>query len=352
MAKRANNPEKNPDPKPTDAATPTAPKPAPWLITAWPGMGNVAMIAAVYLIEHLKALPMAELSAVGHFDIEKVDVRDGVVQAARMPRNVFYRWANPAGRDLIFFVGEAQPSANAYAFAHSLLEHATKAGIERVVTVASMATQLHPSAEPRVFGVATDQADLDELRRLEVSPLEDGQIGGLNGVMLGVAAERGIPGVCLLGEIPYFAAAVPNPKAAKGVLEVLSVLAGFEVDLAELGEHAKTMDKAILELLARLQEQHAREAGQDGRGVTPDVGDDDSGEESADASEHDETGEAEPASRGPKLPDFATRSRIEAMFEEARKDRAHAVRLKEDLDRLGVFKLYENRFLDLFKRAG
>ncbi len=338
---------------PTDAANPialtedqlkaaTTAKPRPWLITAWPGMGNVAMITAVYLLEELDAEPFAELSSVGHFDVEKVDVKDGVVGSTRMPRSIFYRWKNPKGRDLIIFVGEAQPSANTYAFAHSLLEHATKLGVERVVTIASMASQLHPSAEPRVFGVATDNEALEELRRLEVKPLEDGQIGGLNGVMLGVAAERGVPGVCLLGEIPYFAAAVPNPKAAKSVMEVLCVLAGVEIDLAELTKHAATMDKAILELLKRLQEQQGEE-GEEPGAFAPDDGDESEG--------HDGVSKA-PDIPEPKHPDFATRSRIEEMFAEARKDRKRAVRLKEDLDRLGVFKLYENRFLDLFKRAG
>ncbi len=323
---------------------PEAPaKPAPWLITAWPGMGNVAMIAAVYLLERLKAEPFAELSSVGHFDVDKVEVKDGVVEPTRMPRNIFYRWNNPKGRDLIIFVGESQPSASTYAFAHALLEHASKLGVERVITFASMASQLHPSEEPRVFGVATDQPALDELRRLEVKPLDDGQIGGLNGVMLGVAAERGVPGVCLLGEIPYFAAGVPNPKAAKAVLEVLAVLGGVEISFAELSKHASIMDRAILELLKRLREESG---GEDGVELplpeeTP--------EESGVGEESEKAGPKEPE---PKKPDFATRTRIEELFAEARKDRTRAVRLKETLDELGVFKLYENRFLDLFKRAG
>jgi uncharacterized protein len=49
--------------------------------------------------------------------------------------------------------------------------------------------------------------------------------------------------------------------------------------------------------------------------------------------------------------DFSTKNRIEQMFTEARKDRGRAMRLKDELDRLGAFKQYEDRFLDLFKRA-
>ena len=44
--------------------------------------------------------------------------------------------------------------------------------------------------------------------------------------------------------------------------------------------------------------------------------------------------------------------RIEQLFEQAKQDRASAYELKRELDRLGVFKEYEDRFLDLFKKAG
>ena len=40
------------------------------------------------------------------------------------------------------------------------------------------------------------------------------------------------------------------------------------------------------------------------------------------------------------------------MFAKAREDRAKAFELKEELDRLGVFDQYEDRFLDLFKTGG
>ena len=40
-----------------------------------------------------------------------------------------------------------------------------------------------------------------------------------------------------------------------------------------------------------------------------------------------------------------------ALFAEAQRDRAKATQLKAELDRLGLFKQYEDRFLDLWKRA-
>ncbi len=40
---------------------------------------------------------------------------------------------------------------------------------------------------------------------------------------------------------------------------------------------------------------------------------------------------------------------IEQLFAEARKDRSRAYELKQELDRMGLFGEFEDRFLDLFK---
>ncbi len=46
------------------------------------------------------------------------------------------------------------------------------------------------------------------------------------------------------------------------------------------------------------------------------------------------------------------RRQIEALFAQAGRDRSKAYELKNELDRLGAFKEYEDRFLDLFMKTG
>lgn len=304
----------------------------PWLIAAWPGMGNVAVIAAAYLVQKLSMRPVGEVPPGGHFDVTQVLVKQGVIGTPRLPRSVLYRWTDPEGaRDILIFIGEAQPSVGLYAFAHAMLDRAVQLNVERIFTFASMASQLHPAKEPKVFGAATTPALAAELRQQGLTMLDDGQVGGLNGVLLGAASERAIPGLCLLGEIPFFAAGVPNPKAAKAVIGAFTNIAGVSVDLEELSQHAQTVDAALVDLLDRLREQ-ARERGDD------------------DTPLPEEPIESDEFEREPEL-DSAVVARIERMFTEAEQDRSQAVRLKEELDRLGVFDKYENRFLDLFRRG-
>lgn len=313
------------------AGSPTPPTPKKWMIAAWPGMGNVAVIAAGYLINALKLRPVAELGTPGLFDVKDVDVEGGVITPPRAPRNLVFR--GPLVKemlDLTVFMGEAQPEHGALAFAHGLLEHTAEYGIERVFTFASMASQMHPTDSSRVHGAATSQDLLADLRRAEVQVMENGQIGGLNGVVLGAASQRGLPGLCLLGEIPFFSANVGNPKAARAVLDAFGVMAGIEIDLEELARHAEVVDRALVRMLEQMEAEDEE-------------GDEDEGDEGAESAE----GEEEGAGKG----DSAARARIEKLFEEAAKDRAKAMLLKQELDRQGLFKQYEDRFLALFRRA-
>ena len=299
----------------------------PWLVAVWPGMGHVALNAGYYLIAKLGMHLIAEFEAHGLFDVEQVEVQNGLIRPGHLPRSRSFAWRDPKGRrDLVVFIGEAQPPVGKYAFCQKLVEFARGIDVDRVFTFAAMATPMHPSGESRVFAAATDQAALDELNRPGVEILENGHIGGLNGVLLGVAAEAGLRGGCLLGEMPHIFAQLPFPKASLSVLEVFAHVTGIEIDFTELSKQAEEMERGLGELLEQIQQ----------------------------ATQSHETDEEEPAREEPARDEglgSEDEQRIERLFDQAGRDRAAAYELKRELDRLGVYRQYENRFLDLFKSS-
>jgi proteasome assembly chaperone (PAC2) family protein len=326
----------------------------PWLIAVWPGMGHVALNAGVYLLSKLGMTAVAEFESGELFDVTQVEVRAGVIQPARRPRNRFFVWTDPRGRhDLVLFLGEAQPPIGKFPFCRQVIDYARDLGVEHIITFAAMATRMRPEHRSRVFGAATDAAGVEELRRLDLKVLEDGNIGGLNGVLLGAAAANGLRGCCFLGEMPQVFAQVPFPKASLAILETFTRYTGVEVDLDELAEQSKAVEEQLGELLTRVEEQY---------GQQPGVGEeeaDDAGEFAADDEpagpefgEKAATGEEGVGYRyeGPDepVPPSAVH-RIEELFTRATNDRSKAFELKRELDRLGLFKQYEDRFLDLFK---
>jgi proteasome assembly chaperone (PAC2) family protein len=316
-----------------------------WLVAAWPGMGNVAIGAAGYLLVKLGAQMISEMPTREVFDIQQIEVHKGLVKAARFPRNMFFGWTNPKGpRDLLIFLGEAQPSSSGYAFCHKLLDFAEQKNVKRLFTFAAMASQLHPSKQPRVFGAATDGEGLKRLSSAEATTLDEGQVSGLNGVLLAAGAERRIPGICLLGELPYFAAAVPNPKASMAVLKVFATMAEIEIDFEDIRKQAEAVDQALVQLLEKMQEA-ARQGDEPFASpeFTPPT-------ESPESQEKEmPENKSQPPAKKPL--DYATRRRIDALFQAALQDRSKAFQLKQELDRLGVFEEYENRFLDLFRKG-
>jgi len=308
-------------------ATVPTPLRDPLLVAVWPGMGSVALLAGSYLAQQLSARRVAELDARHFFQLQSVEVKNGLASMADLPRSMFLEWRDPNQRhDLLIFIGEAQPERGGYTLCQQLLDYAVSRGVTRFFTFAAMATQLHPSVAPRTFAVATDPAALADLKKLDVTLLKTGQISGLNGILLGAGAERGLSGMCLLGELPFFAVAVPNPAAAKVVLERFSEFAGIELDLIELSEQAKAVESQLTALLEQLQAASG---------------------ESEEPEEEEPPQAAAPAE--PTKLDPRTARRIEQLFQQAKQDHGKVFELKRELDRLKLFKQYEDRFLDLFK---
>lgn len=307
----------------------------PWLVAAWPGMGAVAQLAGSYLVQELGAAPFAEIAPGSYFEARAVDVMDGLVRPAALPRSRFFAWRDPRGRrDLVLFMGEAQPNVHGPRFCEELLGVALELGVTRAVTFAAMASPVHPQAPSRVTAVATDPALLREVQPHGAEVLSQGQITGLNGLLLASAAERGLEGLCLLGEFPFFASSVANPKASAAILSVFRALAGIELDLASLEEQGAQTQGNLLRLLGRLQE--AAEA----QGATFPI---------SGAPEELPDGPRDGPEEGALDPE--QEALVEALFRQAAGDRAVALELKAELDRLGAFERYEDRFLDLFRRA-
>jgi len=298
----------------------------PWMVAVWPGIGQVAISAGYYLMAKLGTHMLAELSPEGLFDVDHVDVKRGLIRTGRLPRNRLFLWKDPKGdRDIVIFVGEAQPPTGKHGFCRQIVRFGQDLGVERIFTFAAMASEMRPEDHSRVFGAAVDRESLRELKELDLEIMEEGRIGGLNGILLGIAGESGVRGACLLGEMPQMFAQLPYPQASLAVLRVFSQLAGVHVDVTELAEQAEAVDEKLGELLASVE----RAMGQQEPEELETWRSDREEEDSLSASE---------------------RRRIEDLFAQVRQDRSKAYELKRELDRLEVFQEYEDRFLDLFKK--
>jgi hypothetical protein len=309
----------------------------PYMIAAWPGMGNVALGAARYLRKKLRAIPFAEIEPSGFFNPTGVLIKDRIIEKPGLPENKFYYWKGP-NHDLVIFIGEAQPALDKdYEFASKVLDVAERFGVKRVYTFAAAPTPIHHTKKPKVWCTATSKELLKGLVKYDVVLMEGGHISGLNGLLLGSAKEREIDGVCLLGEIPYYTTQIENPKSSQAVLEVLIRILDIKVDISEIEVSAKHTEEEIEKLDREARETMSKFVDYFKQAEKPI--------------------DSEDIERIRKVFDMYTRipesakNKIDQLFSEARKDISRADELKAELDKWGAFGIYEDKFLDLFKRG-
>ena len=71
----------------------------PYMIVAWPGMGEVAFKAAMYLVKELKAEEFASMRPENFFYFTTSTIKNGILKLPDLPFNKFYYWKNKTGRN-------------------------------------------------------------------------------------------------------------------------------------------------------------------------------------------------------------------------------------------------------------
>lgn len=303
----------------------------PYLIVAWPGMGDVAFRAASYLVDKLKATEFAKIEATEFFYSTSSVIESGILKMPALPQSSFFYWKNKTGKnDLIIFVSNAQPDlAKAEEYSRLIIKLAKSFHVQMVVSFASMPLALEHIQASRLWFAATNTQLRDSLKKNNFSQLVEGQISGMNGLFLSLAKKAGLEGCCLLGEIPLYTIQIENPKASAVVLEGLARILGIRFDLAALNEQAVAMEEEINKLLDYLK------LGSSGAPAPI-------GEEEIELIKKS-------LSQLTKLPG-SVKEKIEKLFQESQLNISKANELKVELDKWNVYKEYEDRFLDLFRK--
>jgi proteasome assembly chaperone (PAC2) family protein len=171
----------------------------------------------------------------------------------------FY-YCNGKQGDLIVCIGEIQPQSlsEIQQLANQVLDVADEFGAKRVYTFAAVPNP--QDVTPRVFGVVNKPELVEFLNEKGVQLAGgDGRITGLNALLIGIAKQRKMEGICLLCEIRYLD--VPQPRSAQTVLNTLTKILGIEVDLSELERQAEEIEQRIEQIRQSraLQEDRTKE---------------------------------------------------------------------------------------------
>jgi uncharacterized protein len=225
----------------------------PVLIEGLPGLGLVGKIALRYMIKQLKAQKVAYLYS-PHFPYFVLVNKKGNV---RLLRGAFYYYKNPKGTDLVLFTGDSQSQTieGQYEIADQILSFSEKHNIKTIATIGGY--RMEPKEKPKVFIAATSQEILNKaLNAGAVLSTSGSPIVGTAGLILGLAKFKKIGALCLLGETRGY---LPDPVAAKSVLEILKSTFNFDLDLAGLDEEIARAETMVARL-QQIEEKRALQA--------------------------------------------------------------------------------------------
>jgi len=226
----------------------------PILIEGLPGLGLVGKIAIRYLIKQLKAQKFAYLYS-PHFPYFVLVSKKGNV---RLLRGSFYFWKNKDGKnDLLLFTGDSQSQTieGQYEIADRMLDFSKKHNVQTIVTIGGY--RVETDDKPKVFAAATSPDILCQATKGGAVVSDSGSpIVGTAGLILGLARFKKIEALCLLGETRGY---LPDPMAARSVLEVLKAMFNFELDLAGLDEDIVKAEKMVSRL-QKIEEKRALQA--------------------------------------------------------------------------------------------
>jgi proteasome assembly chaperone (PAC2) family protein len=231
----------------------------PIMLACWPGMGYVALSVAKYMQKYLKAEEFAIIDADDYFQIPGITIQNGLINPISLPSNTFYFWKSPE-KNLVIFISESQPApGKEYVLAQQVMNVVERYEVNTIFTAAAMPIEISHKDIPSVWAVGSSKEVLNRLNQGGVKLMKDGRISGMNGSLLGMAKQKGIDGICLLGEIPYYTIQIENPKATKAVIEVFCMLTGIVVATTELDQLAQYMEQEVDNYLHLLQEKAKKE---------------------------------------------------------------------------------------------
>jgi hypothetical protein len=226
----------------------------PVLLEGLPGLGMVGRIATRYLIKRLKAEKLANLYS-PHFPYYVLVNKKGSV---RLLRGEFYFWRNEAGEnDFIFFTGDSQAQTieGQYDLASCILDFAERNNVKVIVTIGGYRKEVEET--PKVVAVSTSSELLNKALQAKALASPAGNpIVGTAGLLLGLSRFRKIDAVCLLGETRGY---LPDPRAAKSILEVLQRMLKVKIDLSGLDEEIEK-SKEIVERMREIEKRREKYA--------------------------------------------------------------------------------------------
>jgi proteasome assembly chaperone (PAC2) family protein len=223
--------------------------PTPSLIVGWQShdIGGLSSRVIHFLNEELECQKIAEIKPLGFFPLGGAAFKDDLIQA----RGSNF-WASTKGNLLIF--ESEEPQYEWYRFLATVLDFAQDScHIKDIYTISGTVSLIAHTAPRRTLAVYNQAESQEMLRGYGLEDMTWEGPPAISSYLLWVARRRGVPGVSLWPEIPFYLASAEDPAAAKLILSFLNGRFSLGLELGDLDLEARNQDEKI----ARLRKKNA-----------------------------------------------------------------------------------------------
>lgn len=215
----------------------------PSLIVGWEeDAGKLGLRVIDYLNKKLMSQSFCQIKPVDFFSLGGVAIEGDIAQ---FPESKFYVGER---NDLFTFISEF-PHFNPYKFLNAILDVAEHYGnIQELYTISGTASFIAHNTPRRILAVFNQPAFQKKLQGYGLKDMTWEGPPHINSYLLWVAKKRGVPGVSLWPQIPFYLAAIEDPQSIKQTLSFLEKRFTLGLDLGELDEKIKDQRIRIAQL--------------------------------------------------------------------------------------------------------
>jgi uncharacterized protein len=160
-------------------------------------------------------------------------------------------------QNLIAVISEmAVPAPSLYIMMREIVEWAKAKKVKRIVSMGGIPIQNRQTiTEPKVFGAASNQEQIDMLRKKGLNIMEEGYIVGPQALSMRYSSGKKISAIVLLAQSFYN---YPDPEAAAMVLKDFSKISEIKIDISKLLEKGEEIRLKARDIMKRTQQEMNR----------------------------------------------------------------------------------------------
>lgn len=214
---------------------------SPSLIIGWQtkDIGKIASRVIDFLIEKIEAKEMAEIKPLGFFSFGGARFKDDLIQ---VPESKF--WV--CEKNNLLILKSDEPEFEHYKFLNTIFDFAESyGGVKEIYTISGTISFIAHTHPRRILTVFNNNEIKERLQGYELEEMTWEGPPAISSYLLWIAKRKGISGVSLWPEIPFYLSLREDFKAISRTLSFLNKKFNLEIDLEEFDIRAKAQNEKL-----------------------------------------------------------------------------------------------------------